>query len=414
MLILRPVNSIPGAVIIGGYATGLITVRALASLKIPIAVIATRPTDIAQYSRWVTEHVFLRSFHSTPESLVEFLEDRASLWRGRIVFPTNDHALEMLSIYRKRLSDSYLIPVPEWEKTRILLDKFQTAQIASKMGISVPRSFGRTVDFRKRDLLPDFPVVIKPRYGHLFYEKFRKKLFFVQKASEFDFCLDRLEEASLEGAIQEWIPGGDDCFFNYSVYFDQFGTPSGGFQMHKLRKSPPYFGVCRVSETCSSEDLREPTLKLLRAVKWRGMANAEFKRDPRDGSYKLMEVNGRCFLMQGLPLQIGINYPTMALTDFGCGGRPSGLDNGWKGVWIHLHADLLYGLLSWRSERVKLRDFLRPYFKRKVFAVWHSRDLKPFLAQWVKTFRAAFGSRKLRESFFGAIETVPLPDANNR
>jgi predicted ATP-grasp superfamily ATP-dependent carboligase len=412
VLVLAPVNSIHGAVVIGGYANGLTTVRALAPLRIPIAVVATRPTDIAQYSKWATERLTLTGFHSDPESLVELLESRGWAWRKRIIFPTNDHSLRVLSTHRDRLSENYVIPVPPWQNTRILLDKFETVRLASRVGISTPKSFGRTIEFQNKDPVLDFPVVIKPRHGHLFYERFRKKLFFVRSRDELDRRVGQLEAASLEGIVQEWIPGGDDCFFNYSVYIDRFGNPLGGFSMHKLRKSPPHFGVCRVSETWVNDELREPTLEFLRAAGWRGMANAEFKRDPRDGSYKLMEINGRCFLMQGLPLRAGINYPNMAVTDFGYGAKPSIQANGWRGVWIHLHAELLYGLLSRHSEQVRFRNFLRPYFKRKTFAVWNCRDPKPFLAQWFKTAKLALGSPEARKSLFGSIETVPLTDTS--
>ena len=37
----------------------------------------------------------------------------------------------------------------------------------------------------------------------------------------------------------------------------------------------------------------EPGRKILQAMGFYGYACTEFKRDPRDGSHKLMEVNGR-------------------------------------------------------------------------------------------------------------------------
>jgi hypothetical protein len=42
-----------GAVIVGGYITGLSTVRALSELGIPIAVVLTTPKDMGHHSRWV-------------------------------------------------------------------------------------------------------------------------------------------------------------------------------------------------------------------------------------------------------------------------------------------------------------------------------------------------------------------------
>jgi hypothetical protein len=50
------ISNVRGAVVVGGYVTGLSTVRALAGLDMPIAVVVTTPSDIAQYSRWTSEY----------------------------------------------------------------------------------------------------------------------------------------------------------------------------------------------------------------------------------------------------------------------------------------------------------------------------------------------------------------------
>jgi predicted ATP-grasp superfamily ATP-dependent carboligase len=158
--------------------------------------------------------------------------------------------------------------------------------------------------------------------------------------------------------------------------------------MHKLRKSPPFFGVCRVAEIADVPELRDPTLRILSRIGWWGMANAEYKLDPRDGRYRLMEINGRCFLMQGLALAAGVDYPGIAFQDVVHGERRPVAAHAWDGVWINAIDDLYHGLMFRQMEGLGPRDYWAPWRRRKVFAVLSRDDPAPFVAH------VAFGVRK--------------------
>jgi hypothetical protein len=51
--------------------------------------------------------------------------------------------------------------------------------------------------------------------------------------------------------------------------------------------------------------------------------------------------------------------------------------------------DLLYALLFRRQEGLRWRDYLGPYLRRKVFAVWAANDPRPAFAEWRHTVREA-------------------------
>ena len=59
----------------------------------------------------------------------------------------------------------------------------------------------------------------------------------------------------------------------------------------------------------------EQGLTLLREMGYCGLADVEFKRDPRDGSYKLLEINVRCATQVGLAIDLGIDFPFIAYRD---------------------------------------------------------------------------------------------------
>lgn len=143
---------------------------------------------------------------------------------------------------------------------------------------------------------------------------------------------------------------------------DPSGEPVAEVGMRKLRKSPPLFGVMRAGERAHFPELREPTVALLRAQNWRGMANVEYKLDPRDG---------RCFLMMGLARRLGVNHALLSWQEKGMKqGNLAASLNDWNGVWVHLLADVYYGLFCQGIEKLGFDSYLRSYRRPKTFAVW--------------------------------------------
>lgn len=402
---------------VGGSVNGLGAVRALAAHGVPVAVVATRSQDIAQVSRFTRESLRLPELHSRPDSLVELLERHARRWKGWAVLPTNDHALVALARNAERLRRWYPPVVPPWEVTVRVVDKQLTYAAARQAGIETPASHGPASRAAATDRRLRFPVVVKPVEGHLFWERFGKKLFVARDAVELLLAVDRVEAAGLRAEVFDCVPGGDDSIYQYAVYMDRRGEPAAEFALRKLRQAPPHYGVARAAETAAVPELREPTIELLRRLEWRGIAAVEYKRDARDGRYRLLEVNGRCFLAHGLARRAGVNLPLLAWREHVAGGRVRAAGNGWDGVWLHLHGDILYTAAGLGSERLDWRAFLQSYARPKTFAVWSRRDPAPFLAQWATTARRVLPLLRDREERAGVrsrFQALPGRPAESR
>ena len=64
--------------------------------------------------------------------------------------------------------------------------------------------------------------------------------------------------------------------------------------------------------------MQEPVdaaLRLLEAFGYYGLSQVEFKRDPRDGGFKLMEINPRLWQWHGLATACGVDLPRIAYDD---------------------------------------------------------------------------------------------------
>src|SRR5262249_5495886 len=139
-----------------------------------------------------------------------------------------------------------------------------------------------------------YPLLVKPLISHRFAGKFGGKKFFV--ARDFAELLEGVEtagSAALDVMLVEMIPGPDDRLCSYYTYLDRDGTPLLDFTKRIVRRFPVGMGNGCYHITDRNPEVRDVALRLFRAVGLRGLANAEFKRDERDGQLKLIECNAR-------------------------------------------------------------------------------------------------------------------------
>jgi predicted ATP-grasp superfamily ATP-dependent carboligase len=381
-----------GAVVVGAHANGLGVVRSLAALGLPVAAVSTRPFDLAHVSNAVSERVSLPGFHQRPDDLIELLEARASRWRGRALFPANDDALVALSRHHERLSASYRVTVDPWEALAPVVDKDGMHELAVGAGLDVPRCFGEASScLSRKDELP-YPVIVKPLRHERLIDRFGVKVFAAENAAELERGVRRLEEAESPGLVWEWIPGGDDDIFVHCLYVDARGEPSVGLTVQKIRQNPPGTGGARVARVVDDPPgLRDASVALLRRARVRGMAFVEFKRDVRNGAFRFVEVNCRAVQFNALPTRAGADLVRATWYDRVAGEPVRVADNGWRGYWIHLQADVLCSIGFARRERLSREALLAPYRAPHVFAIWSARDPRPFLLQAARLARQAVG-----------------------
>jgi D-aspartate ligase len=379
----------PGAVVIGGYATGVSALRSLARAGVRTAVVLTTPDDIAHRSRYAHEAHRVVDLHRRPDGLIDLLQDQASRWRGWALIPTNDDALTALTSHRDLLSRWYPLAVPEAEVVRQVTIKTNTHRLATELGVDVPRCYGPADRYTAAREDIAYPVVVKPTDTPRFWVRFEKKLLVARSPLELVAAVDQIERAGLSADVHDLVPGGDRQFFTYTVYLDRWGRPAAEFMFRTLRKGPRFYGAARAAEPAVIPALREPSLALLQRIGWRGVASVEYKLDPRDGRYRLMEINGRCFPSHALAARCGVNYPVLIWREAALREKVRAAATPWPGLWLHLHADLLYTAAEDRGAALRWRtlggDCLRPW----VDAVWSAADPLPFLAQCAGSLRKA-------------------------
>jgi len=374
-------------IVIGGYVNALGLVRAAAARGIEAAVVSTQPYDIAHLSRSCAAHDVVRG-PDREGSLLEVLLRRAHERPGWLLLPTDDEALLTLARHRDRLAKTYRVAAPSWHVARTLVDKQLLLEAASAAGATLPRSWGPAApEIADRPEIV-FPVVVKPRIGYRFVARFGVKLFVARDRAELLRAVERLSAAGLEGAVFDLVPGGDDRIYAYCTYVDASGTAYDGVTVRKLRQGPPFFGVARVARTVAEiPELRATTLALVRRLGFRGFVAAEFKHDPRDGTFRFFEANGRSVIYNALLRAAGLDIAALSWADHVDGRVVPWSATACGGTWINAHADVLYSALWRRADPVPLAKLVAPYVRQRIDAVWSARDPYPFLTQWARSAR---------------------------
>jgi D-aspartate ligase len=388
-----------GAVVIGGHINGLGIIRSLAARRIPTAVILTKTYDFAHHSRYISEYESALEMAERPEQLLEGLDRRLSRWKGWALFPVNDEALAALAHSRQQLESVYSIIAPPNEVIRYLLDKKLMLDAAGSIGIPTPLCYGPAVQATADRSDIRFPVIVKPLMGYRFQECFGCKVFVAANPAELKHAISQVEQAGIPCQVFDIIPGADNRIYCHCVYIDASGDPRADITIRKIRQSPPFFGVSRVAEIApNGAHMREQTIEFLRRIGFRGIAVAEYKLDPRDDTFRFLEINGRSVIYNSLLRKAGMDLAWLAWSDYIERRPETARIRHWPGVWINLHADLLYSMFQSRNEGLRPKDFLSPYMRPMIEAVWSVHDPKPFLVEWGRT---------ISQSFKGLSDTSP-------
>ena len=137
---------------------------------------------------------------------------------------------------------------------------------------------------------------LKPRDSEKFFKTYWVKAFRVKSREDAIERFRRIHQKGLEMVIQEYIPGPSDNHYFIDGFVDCNGRICTTFARRRIRMYPPDFGNSSYMTTIPLDEVSDAvdTLrKMFEAIRYRGIFSAEFKKDERDGRYRLLEVNAR-------------------------------------------------------------------------------------------------------------------------
>ncbi len=348
-----------GAVVIGGDYRGLGTVRSLGRRKIPVWVL-TGEHRIAGFSRYARRRLIWPA--AEEERQVEYLlqlSEQHNL-RGWVLFPTGDETAATVARYHSALRNQFRLTVPPWDVLQWTYDKRLTCRLASMLGIDFPRT--HTVACRKEiaRLECAFPAVLKPAVKPKLNAFTAAKAWRVEDRqsllARYDEACTMVDPSAI--MIQELIPGGGEEQFSFAALCLD-GWTLAALVARRTRQYPADFGrSSSFVETVDHQEIEEAGRRLVSAIGFTGIVEVEFKRDPRDGLYKLLDINPRIWGWHTLGQRAGVDFSYLLWRLIQGESLPE--MRGIAGVrWMRMSTDLAAAITEiWRG-----RLSARAYFK---------------------------------------------------
>jgi predicted ATP-grasp superfamily ATP-dependent carboligase len=369
-----------GALVVGGDYQGLGIARSLGRHGIPVCVLDDE-VSIARASRFVQRHVRvqdLRGSEQTIEALVDVC-GRLQL-QGWVLYPTREETVAAIASNRDMLAGLFRVPTPAWPSVRPAWDKRETYQLADRLGIPTPRTWFPQDERDLRLIDTDAPVVIKPAIKEHFIYATGAKAWRVDNSEELLAAYRRACATIDPGEIlvQEMIPGGGDRQVAYCTFFKQ-GRAIASMTVRRRRQHPSDFGrASTFVETIELAELEKPSIRFLQEIDYYGLVELEYKQDPRDGRYKLLDVNARTWGYHSLGPAAGVDFTYLLYRDqLGLPLQPASARAGVR--WIRLVTDLPNAARDIKAGTARTGDYLRSLRGVDTEAVFSVRDPLPGL-----------------------------------
>jgi D-aspartate ligase len=377
-------DGIAGAVVVGGDHPGLGIARSLGRRGIPVYIVDDQYC-VSSFSKYVTKVVRVESILDERKTVDAVLEvgQRYNL-RNWILFPTRDENVAAFSRYRAELAKFFRVTTGEWESIEWAWDKKKTYELAESLDIPCPKTFNPKSRQELQALFPRLPLAIKPAVKENFFYATGAKAWRADTAEQ---LVSLYEKASRqikpeEILIQEIVPGDGNEQYSYCA-FVRNGVPTCILTARRARQHPREFGrSATYVETIDVPEIEKFSERFLKSISYHGVVEIEYKRDPRDGKYKLLDVNARTWGFHSIGSASGVDFPYLIYADQM--GLPIGPVRAKPGVgWLRLVSDIPTAISDFSHGSLSFGTYIKSLRATRVESVFNWQDPLPSVAEFI-------------------------------
>ncbi len=275
----------------------LAIMRTLGRLGVPVYGVDDIDNSPALKSKYLKQYFLKKLDPENPEEYLEFVLALAKIIGGKaVLIPTSDELSVFVAEYSKQLSADYLFPQNSAELLDQLADKVKMFNLAVENDVPTPHVINPQNIEDVNNALAEikFPIMLKGIEGNRLLARTGQKMVIVHDEKELLENYHLLEDPDNPNLmLQELIPGDDDQVYIFNGYFNENSDCLAAFTGHKVRQYPVHVGCASLGECRWHERVAEKTQKLMKTVGYRGILDIGYRLDPRDGRYKVLDINPR-------------------------------------------------------------------------------------------------------------------------
>jgi predicted ATP-grasp superfamily ATP-dependent carboligase len=251
-------------------------------------------------------------------------------------------------------------------------------RLANEVGIDSPRTFFPSDRAELTGIDCGFPAILKPAYKEEFNRFTASKAWRVEDRSS---LIARYDEACRYVPpdtimVQELIPGDGHCQLSYAALCIG-GQPIASVVARRTRQFPSDFGrASTFVETVDDVHVIEESRRILAEIGATGLVEVEFKRDPRTGGLKLLDVNPRVWGWHSVGAKAGVDFPYLLWRL--ANGEAVHTVHGVPGIkWKRLSWDLVAIASDLLRGRFRPREYLASFRGPRAAAIFAADDPFP-------------------------------------
>lgn len=276
---------------------GVAAIRTLGRVGVPVYAITESRFTPAAVSRYLRgRFVWPTDGSEDPRALVEGLLAIGRRIDGRVIaLATDDEAAVLLAEHADALGDRFLVPDVPPTLPRALSDKFALHQLCVAHGVPSPVSDRPTsVDgLLSAAQQIGYPVVLKNAEPWARLRLPAVSSTTVVSSEESLRTLTATWRAMPQVLVQEYLARGDGPVdWMADTYRDASGCGLT-FTGVKVRSWPAGAGVATRAYAAANDEVEDLTNTFCRNLGYRGIADLDWRLDPVDGRYKLVDFNPR-------------------------------------------------------------------------------------------------------------------------
>jgi predicted ATP-grasp superfamily ATP-dependent carboligase len=386
-----------GAIILGGNFVGLGIARSLGPRGIPICVVdSDKSKSIAQFSRYTKK--FIESREPVHELLLREAQQHGL--KGWVVFPVSDEYVEAIATHHSSLSPVFRLITPPLAVIEYALDKRLTYDRAAALGIAAPWTLVCGSEEELAGKAIPYPVILKPAINHHFFPQTNVKALSVSGPDDLRKRFAQMSKYIPAGEIliQEKIPGGGENQFSFCAICSN-GKASAALVAQRKRQYPIEFGNASSFVETTTQPIVEAHGRLfLESVGFDGMGEVEFKYDPRDDKYKILDFNPRPWGWHRLGKAAGIDFPYL-LWRQKVHGDAAAVSTARHAAWIREMTDVM-AIAKSRQRGAELRRLVKALVSRRIaLATFSFVDPVPFFAEFALWATQGVSRQKKAQEF---------------
>lgn len=289
-----------------------------------------------------------------------------------VVIPMTDFSATMLSRHKDAILQYTRPAVNDWDVFMQAGDK-QNTMIAC-MNNDIPCPYTLRDVMRIDDILDSgihYPFVIKPRvgYGSIGFH-------IINNEDDLRRVFKQAVDTHGNMLVQEYIPQ-TDIQYKCEVFIDKNGDVKSAVVFDKTRWYPIDGGSTCCSASVKRPDIVNSSIKLLKAIGWRGYGDVDLIQDPRDNIAKVMEINPRITASVKVCFAAGVDFARQ-IVEHETGREVTEYMDYADGCRLrYIHTDLLWFIKSPNRFKANPSWFS---WKRTTDQIWSWRDPLPWFA----------------------------------